>query len=173
MANRFRGEVPIQLDRKRTLRFTTDSLAALDGPLGVDWKTFLFRIADASQALQEKIDEGGELDISEAMDAGAVLSTKDLAALLWAGLRHEDPELTVADAANLIDFAPGDGLIQQESFVGGAVVQSFLLRVAPEAASQAMESKIHSRAKPKRSKPKSDGETNLSPTNSASRAATG
>lgn len=68
--------VQIQLDRRRTLRYGGGALMAIEQRTG---KNLL----------------KGEL--------GTDLSFTELVTFVWAGLRHEDPELTLEEAADLID----------------------------------------------------------------------
>jgi hypothetical protein len=75
MANKHRGEVEIVLDKKRTFRFESNSLAKLDGALG-----FPFTRINNENA-------GGEV----------------IRAMVWAALLHELPELTLEEAGKLMD----------------------------------------------------------------------
>lgn len=84
MANKHRGFVEIELDKPRRLRFTLNSLAELEDKLGVG------------------IQEIGEVLSNPRM--------KDLLLLLWAGLIHEDEELTVERVGNMIDLSNMDML---------------------------------------------------------------
>ena len=68
----------ITLDRERHLRFDFNALADLEQVLGVT-------LAQLPQ------------------DAGA-LGLRHVRAFVWAGLRHEDPQLTVAGAGDLLQM---------------------------------------------------------------------
>ena len=73
MANKFRGEVKILLDKERKIKFTLNSLCELEDQAGI--------------ALS---------DLSE------VKSVKAIRAILWAGLIDEDPSLTIEQVGKLI-----------------------------------------------------------------------
>jgi hypothetical protein len=75
MANKERGEVTITLDKERVLKFTLNSLVYAE-------------------------DEG--VDIQNMGKAGSV-KLKDLRTLLFAGLMHEDKELTAEAVGDMID----------------------------------------------------------------------
>jgi hypothetical protein len=77
MANKERGEVTITLDKERTLKFTLNSLVYAE--------------------------ENG-VDIQNMGKEGTV-KLKDLRTLLFAGLMHEDPELTAEAVGEMIDIA--------------------------------------------------------------------
>lgn len=74
MANKERGEVTVTLDKVRTLKFTLNSLVYAE--------------------------ENG-VDIQ---NLGKGVKLKDLRTLLFAGLFHEDAELTESQVGNLIDM---------------------------------------------------------------------
>lgn len=76
MANKQRGFVEIQLDKKRTLRYTLNALAELEDRLGVS--------------------------VSEL--ANVAMGMKQIRAFLWTGLLHEDPDITEQEVGNLVDF---------------------------------------------------------------------
>lgn len=73
MANKERGEVTVQLDKERTLKFTLNSLIYAE-------------------------DNG--IDIQK---MGKSVKLKDLRTLLYAGLMHEDEKLTPEIVGGLID----------------------------------------------------------------------
>jgi hypothetical protein len=77
MANNERGEVKIQLDKERTLKFTLNSLVYAE--------------------------EQG-LDLQGMNGKDAKLKLKDLRVLLVAGLMHEDKELTEESVGEMIDI---------------------------------------------------------------------
>lgn len=76
MANKERGEVKITLDKERTLKFTLNSLVFMEDN-GVD--------------IQHLGNEDGSIKL------------KDLRTILFAGLMHEDAELTPEDVGEMID----------------------------------------------------------------------
>lgn len=95
MANKFRGEVQIRLDRVRVLKFDSNACADFEEAEGTSLFEYAFRIATKSRELSQ--DEKARL-----------LSFKELRALVWAGLRHEDESLTLRGAGALMDQADGD-----------------------------------------------------------------
>ncbi|MCW2278739.1 hypothetical protein [Heliophilum fasciatum] len=76
MANKHRGIVEIELDKPRNLRYTLNALAEIEDKLGVNV---------------------GEMD-------GANLGIKAIRVILWAGLIHEDTELTETQVGEMVDF---------------------------------------------------------------------
>lgn len=76
MANKQRGFVEIELDKKRTLRYTLNALAELEDRLGVS--------------------------VSEL--ANVTMGMKQIRAFLWSGLLHESPDLTEQEVGNMVDF---------------------------------------------------------------------
>lgn len=75
MANKHRGEVEILLDQTRKLRYTTNALAELEDALG----------KPVTQLNQEET------------------GIKTIRAMLWAGLLHETPDLTINEAGELMN----------------------------------------------------------------------
>lgn len=76
MANKHRGFVEIGLDKPRRLRYTLNALAEIEDRLGVSLA-----------------------------DLGSVkLGIKAVRLILWAGLIHEDADLTVVQVGDLVDF---------------------------------------------------------------------
>ncbi|MDF2010193.1 hypothetical protein [Priestia megaterium] len=76
MANKQRGEVKVQLDKERVLKFTLNSLVYAE-EAGVD--------------IQNMGNNGG-------------VKLKDLRTLLYAGLMHEDADLTPEAVGEMIDI---------------------------------------------------------------------
>lgn len=76
MANKHRGIVEINLDRPRHLRYTLNALSEIEDKLGIP------------------LTEIGKTP----------LGIKAVRVILWAGLIHEDPDLTVEAVGDLVDF---------------------------------------------------------------------
>jgi hypothetical protein len=76
MANKQRGFVIIELDKERKLRYTLNALAEIEDKLGVS------------------------LDELDKVQMGI----KQLRVFLWAGLIHEDKELTELEVGDMVDF---------------------------------------------------------------------
>ena len=79
MANRQRGYVEIELDKPRKLRFTLNALSEIEDKLGVSFT-----------------------EIGEVLKKPKM---KDLLVVLWAGLIHEDEDLTIKEVGNMIDIS--------------------------------------------------------------------
>ena len=77
MANRQRGYVSIELDKSRKLKYTTNALAELE------------------DVLDAPLTQLGE----------NMAGIKTIRALVWAGLLHESPDLTINQAGDLLDYA--------------------------------------------------------------------
>ena len=76
MSNVYRGLVEIELDKTRQIRFTLNALAELEDKLGVSLS---------------------ELE-------GLNMGVKQIRTFLWAGLLHEEPELSEQAVGNMVDF---------------------------------------------------------------------
>lgn len=77
MANKHRGEVSIKLDKMRKLRFNTHALAELEDALGYSLT---------------------KLDTED-------VGIKTIVKMFWAGMLHELPDLTLREAADLMDYS--------------------------------------------------------------------
>lgn len=77
MANKQRGEVSIKLDKMRKIRFNTHALAELEDALGYSLS---------------------KLDTED-------VGIKTILKMFWAGMLHELPELTLKEAAELMDYS--------------------------------------------------------------------
>lgn len=76
MANKQRGYVDIELDRKRRLKFNMNALSELEDVLGRP----ITQLSDQT------------------------IGMKELRALLWAGLLHEDPDLSLQEVGALVEM---------------------------------------------------------------------
>lgn len=76
MANQQKKVVALNLDKPRTLRFTLNSLAEIEDRLGVP----LTKMAEVE------------------------LGIKSIRTMLWAGLIHEDKQITEEEVGDLVDF---------------------------------------------------------------------
>jgi hypothetical protein len=77
MANKHRGEVSIKLDKMRKIRFNTHALAELEDALGYPLS---------------------KLDTED-------VGIKTIVKMFWAGMLHELPDLTLREAADLMDYS--------------------------------------------------------------------
>lgn len=97
MANKHRGEVEIFLDKKRTLKYNMNALVNLE------------------EALGHSITQ---------MDASNV-GIKRIVQMFWAGMLHDMPNLTLQEAADLMDYSTLDEISQKVS-------EAFELAFEPE-----------------------------------------
>ena len=97
-ANKYRGEVPIRLDRVRTLKYTFNAFAEFEELTGSSIQTVFQQ--------------------TENIGFGSLRN------LLWAGLTHEDSSLTVNKVGDLIEFAEGNNLTQKIEAITGCVVKA-------------------------------------------------
>lgn len=77
MANKEKAIVEVELDKVRNIRFTLNSLAEIEDKLGVP----LSKLKDVE------------------------MGVKTVRTMLWAGLIHEDEELTERQVGNMVDFS--------------------------------------------------------------------
>lgn len=94
MANKRRGYVDVELDKPRRLRYDLNALAELEDRLGVP----LDQIADVR------------------------LTIKNFRIMIWAGLIHEDPELTEEQVGAMVD---GSNFVEVQQKVAEALALSF------------------------------------------------
>lgn len=85
MANRHRGEVNIELDKTRTLKFTTRALAELEDKL--------------------------EIPLSQLGEQ--TMGIKALIKMCWAGLLHDDSNLTIDEVSDLMDYSDFETLSEK------------------------------------------------------------
>ena len=97
-ANKYRGEVPIRLDRTRTLKFTFNAFAEFENLTG---KSIQGVFADTEN-----------------------LGFNMMRNLLWAGLMHEDATLTGKKAGELMELADGKNLTEKIESITGCVVKA-------------------------------------------------
>ena len=98
MANKYRGEVSIRLDRMRVLKFTFNAFAEFEAMTG--------------NSIQ------GAFADSDNLGFGTMRQ------LLWAGLIHEDPSLTVSKVGELMEFADGSNLTEKVTAITEQVVKA-------------------------------------------------
>lgn len=86
--------VEIVLDRPRRLRFGFNADSAFEEATGQTLSGIMFR--------------AGQAENKESGSACTVIGFRLLRAMVWAGLRHEDPTLTIEAVGDLLDLASGD-----------------------------------------------------------------
>ena len=109
--------VPIQLDKRRNLRFSTNAICTLEEKLDISFFKIgeLFGISFKDVALAEKIMKKGTTAISPevAVEMTSRIKLKNLRILLWAALLHEDKDLTVEAVGELMDNIDSIVLIEK------------------------------------------------------------
>ena len=90
MANEQRGFVSIELDKERTLNYTLNSLVDIEEKLGVP------------------MEEMGNIQ----------MSVRNVRVLLWAGLTHEDENLTERQVGGMVN-------LHNLQYVQGKVTEAF------------------------------------------------
>lgn len=98
--------VGITLDRERTFHYDLNALADLEAELG--------------------------RSAIEVFTPGAKIGFRELRALLWAGLRHEDPELSVTAAGKLIGEAVGKSFLEKFNHVVSLAMRALTLAFGGE-----------------------------------------
>ena len=109
--------VPIQLDKRRNLRFSTNAICILEEKLDISFFKIgeLFGISLKDIALAEKIMEKGAdaLSPEDAIEMTSKIKLKNLRILLWTALLHEDKDLTVEAVGELMDNIDSIVLIEK------------------------------------------------------------
>lgn len=128
-------EVRIELGgRERTIRYTANALARMEEKTQVKTASLRARIGMTFVRLGKMGDEGGPEAMMGAEAAAALereglnFSTSEVRALLWAGLLHEDPALTLDQAGDLLDEAPSQPDCSGEDYVFCVCARAFLWR---------------------------------------------
>ena len=109
--------VPIQLDKRRNLRFSTNSICILEEKLDISFFKIgeLFGISLKDVALAEEIMEKGAKALSPevAVEMTNKIKLKNLRILLWTALLHEDKDLTEEAVGDLMDNISSIVLIEK------------------------------------------------------------
>lgn len=99
--------VPIQLDKRRNLRFDTNAICALEEELDISVFKIgeLFGLSFEDIDIAEKIVKKGVKALSPkvAIEMAGKVKLKNLRVLLWGALLHEDKGLTLEQAGKLMD----------------------------------------------------------------------
>jgi len=99
--------VPIQLDKRRNLRFNTNAICILEEELNISvfniGELFGFSFND-SDIMEDIVEKGAKaLSPKVAIEMASRIKLKNLRALLWVALLHEDKDLTLEQAGELMD----------------------------------------------------------------------
>jgi len=99
--------IPIELDKKRNLRFDTNAICKLEEELDISFFKIieLFGVSFDDIDIATKVVEKGPKAISPtlAINMASRIKLKNLRMLLWVGLIHEDKELTLEQVGDLMD----------------------------------------------------------------------
>ncbi len=105
MANKYAGEATIRLDRVRTIKLGFNALADFEKEVG---QTLMSLIAGKTQS-----------------EAQNVLGFNHMRVLLWAALRHEDKNLTVERAGELVESCDGADIGEKLGHVMSRLMEVF------------------------------------------------
>ncbi len=109
--------VPIQLDKRRNLRFSTNAICILEEKLDISFFKIgeLFGISLKEIGLAEKIKKKGvdALSPEDAIEMASKIKLTNLRILLWTALLHEDKDLTVEAVGELMDKTDSIALIEK------------------------------------------------------------
>lgn len=118
-ANELQGEVEILLDRPRRLKFDWQALATFQQHYGSTFETLLAKLAKIKDLPPDDQEAVAYYFVS-------VVGPVELRLLLYCALKHEDPDLTVERAGELMSEAPGE-MEEQFGFIWGKIWHAFLL----------------------------------------------
>ena len=111
--------VPIQLDRPRKLRFDMDAMSEFENLEGLSILEWMANFNDKG---------------------GMGLKVKQLRALLWAGLLHEDATLTPKRTGELVEEnVPGDGFIAKMNVFLPRLIEAILGGIGGEDAKKKLQ----------------------------------
>jgi len=116
------GDIPIMLDRERMLRYDMNAYSEFETAAGET----LFKFFGKYQGVP------GHLLIQ-------TIGVKNVRLLLWAGLIHEDPGLSIAKVGDLMDLAPGDGFGEKFNYIVEKFGEAYLASCGSEAKKKAQQ----------------------------------
>lgn len=119
MANLRRGEVAIDLDRERKLKFDLNALAEFEALCGEPVYSVFMRLNGLKSAGPQEI--------------LGLVGMKVLRGLLWAALLHDEPQLTARQAGDLLEKAEGDGTIERYFYVLDKLANAWIASLGPKA----------------------------------------
>ncbi len=117
MANKYRGEVSIRLDRTRTIKLDFNALADFKDITGTSIQSVFMRLS--------KIHEESPTPKERAIRIMDTFGENFLRVLLCVGLRHEDEDLTLRQAGNLIELAEGEGMFEKFNHVMTKLTEAY------------------------------------------------
>lgn len=120
MANTQMGEVSVRLDVVRKLKFDLNALAEFEGAMGCSVNSLFLRVKDANEA-------GGK-------EAGAaVIGFREVRALVWAALLHENPTLTIKEAGKLAEQGDGEEMTDKINILTAKLMEAYVAFQGPAA----------------------------------------
>lgn len=111
MPNKQEGEVSIQLDKPRVLRFGLNAMAEFEDVMDLSLPYLLSQVQEVAK--------------DDPAKAAKVFGFKHIRAMLWAALLHEDSGLTLNQAGDLVGHARGSGMFEKVTYVQGKVMEAF------------------------------------------------
>jgi len=112
------GRVRIELDKPRAIKLDLNAMASFEDIMDMSIPYLLLQVQRA--AMQDPI------------EATRVIGFRHVRALLWAGLLHEEPNLTLREAGNLVEKAPGGTAMDRMMYVQNKVMEAFGAAELPE-----------------------------------------
>lgn len=121
--NLIKGEVPITLDRDRTLILDWNAFAEFEGEDGKPWDWYI-----------QQLGKLGDLPEDEQFLKGIeIVGVRPMRALLWAGLLHSEPRMTLKQAGKLMEFAPGSSMIEKRAYILSKLMRAWAAGLPEEA----------------------------------------
>lgn len=119
MANKEEGFVTIRLDVVRLLKFDLNALAEFEQQMGYTVNSLFLRVKEAAAESRLK--------------AATVIGFREVRALLWAALLHENPELTIREAGKIASQGDSTNLPQRIDTLMTKLLEAYILFQGPEA----------------------------------------
>jgi len=119
----FGCEVPIDLDRKRNLKFKFRSYAQYQAKTGHSINKFFFDIAEASK---NHGDSKTPLTLVESSKMSDLIGVDRIRDLLHVALIHEDPGLTAEHTEEIMDQAAGDTFDEKLGYIVEKISKAYL-----------------------------------------------
>ena len=124
MANKYRGEVTIRLDRTRTLKLDFNAFADFQTEAKTSLQSVFLRLSQISTLATSSAERTAKL-----LD---ILGESTLRIMLWAALRHDDEELTIRQAGELIEHADGDTSPERFNYVLTKISEAYAAQLGGE-----------------------------------------
>ena len=119
----FGCEVPIDLDKKRNLKFKFRSYQQYQAKTGHSINKFFFDIAEASKVHG---DPKVPLTLVESSKLSDLIGVDKIADLLHVALIHEDPSLTAERTVEIMDEAAGSTIDEKLGYIIDKISKAYL-----------------------------------------------